>query len=269
VPRDVAESLVVPLIASSWGVPREHARELSALSVRTVMGLHASKLPHSLRLARGLSSYIDRLVQDSPRCVLHLNAPVQRIEPADGGELRVHTQNGSTTFDAVILACDWHNSATMCEGTSRFERWARAFRAFEDYEVRIALHRDLALMPMRREHWEATNFSFARDERPRTTVWSGKPTRSPIFRSWMRPGEPEPAGTTHVARFRHVAVTPEHPARQDAIARLQGDAGLYAVGMYTHGVDNHESALRSALSVAQKLAPDTRRVRWFSSRVSA
>ncbi len=39
------------------------------------------------------------------------------------------------------------------------------------------------------------------------------------------------------------------------IAALQGAAGVWAVGMYVTDVDNHESALASALPVARALAP--------------
>ncbi|MEZ4411061.1 MAG: FAD-dependent oxidoreductase [Polyangiales bacterium] len=49
-PRDVVERLIVPLVASSWGVSREQARSFAAYSVVRVMGLRASQDPHSFRL---------------------------------------------------------------------------------------------------------------------------------------------------------------------------------------------------------------------------
>lgn len=280
VPRDVGGAFLVPFIASSWGVPRDLAAELPLYTVMRVMNLGANKLPHALRLERGLSSYVERLVEDAPRCELRLGTPVLGVDDgtppqADRGEraaapgVRVHTDGRAERFDAVILACDWRNSAALCAATPRFSEWCRAFRAFDDYEVHIAVHRDPSLMPTNPEHWETTNFSLPRDLQPRTTVWSGKPQGARVFRSWMRRGEAEPRGTLHVERFRHVVVTTAHPSRQEAIARLQGSAGLWAVGMYTDGIDNHESALRSACSVARRLAPGSERVRWLSSRVSA
>ena len=99
-------------------------------------------------------------------------------------------------------------------------------------------------------------------------MWSGRATNTDIFRTWMRPGEPDPASTTHVAEYRHIGCTTQHPQRQAALARLQGTEGVWAVGMYTDGVDNHESAIRSAVTVAERLAPHSERVRWLSPLIS-
>ena len=109
-------------------------------------------------------------------------------------------------------------------------------------------------MPRWRRHWCNANFDLTLDARPRTTIWSGRATGLPVFRTWLRPGEDPPPSTSHLAEYRHVAMVPEHLHRQARIAALQGDGGVWAAGMYTAGVDNHESALRSALRVAERLA---------------
>ncbi|MEZ4411060.1 MAG: FAD-dependent oxidoreductase [Polyangiales bacterium] len=205
---------------------------------------------------------------DAPRCEFRVGAPVRGVDRTPEG-LRVDTDAGSEGYDAVILACDWRNSAAVCRRSPHLDAWARAFAAVEDYETTVALHRDLSRMPASRHHWSASNFTLSRDARPQTTVWSGRPSGAALFRTWLRPGEAEPRGTTHVAKYHHVACTTAHPARQAAIARLQGTHGVWAAGMYTDGIDNHESALRSALKVAKRLAPQAARVRWFESKVSA
>jgi hypothetical protein len=48
---------------------------------------------------------------------------------------------------------------------------------------------------------------------------------------------------------------PENALLQRRIAALQGAAGLWVTGMYAVDVDNHESALLSALVPARALAP--------------
>ena len=50
---------------------------------------------------------------------------------------------------------------------------------------------------------------------------------------------------------------PETIELQRRIAGLQGRAGLWLVGMYAVDVDNHESALLSAVPLARALAPDS------------
>lgn len=268
VPRDAADDLIIPLIASSWGIPRALAVELSAYSVVRVMGIRAAHLPNTFRLERGMSSYTDRLLEDSPRVVLHRATPATRIDRTAEG-LVVHDEHAQHGYDAVVLACDWSNSARLCAGSVHLDAWRRAFEAFEGHAGRVAIHEDVSLMPADRRVWQKGNYFLSQAQQPRTTIWAGHASRAPLFRSWLRPGEPEPRGTIELAHYRHIVITPAHHTRQAALARLQGSEGLWAAGMYTTGVDNHESALRSALFVAQQLVPQAERVRWLAARISA
>ncbi len=265
-PRDVAERLLLPLIASSWGVTLEQARALSAYNVVRVMGLRPSQEAHSYRLPGGFVTYLEALLRDAPKVTVRTDAPVDSVD-RDGDALVVTAKGERARYDAVVLACDWRNSAAMCAGSAVLSSWREAFAAFEDYPATVAVHRDRSFMPASRHHWGASNYRLVPGERPRTTVWSGRPTNTDVFRTWMRPDEREPASTTHVARYRHILCTTEHPARQEALAKLQGLHGLWAAGMYTTGIDNHESAVRSAVTVAQRLAPDAERVRWLAPQV--
>ncbi|MFT5680592.1 MAG: putative NAD/FAD-binding protein [Myxococcota bacterium] len=267
VPSDVATDLIIPLIASSWGVPRALAAELSAYSVVQVMGLRLRHPPHGITVEGGLRTYTDALIADAPRMALRLGTPAQSIVPVEDGVM-VHTAAGPERFDAVILACDWHNSATLCARSSHLTHWHRAFSSFEDYSAHVAVHRELSFMPRNRSLWGRSNFTFPPDEEPRTTVWSGFSTKHDVFRTWLGDGESPPPSTTHTARYRHIAITPAHHQRQRRLAELQGTNSVWAVGMYTDGVDNHESALRSALRVCERLTPHAERVQWFAPKVS-
>jgi predicted NAD/FAD-binding protein len=66
-----------------------------------------------------------------------------------------------------------------------------------------------------------------------------------------------PARLHHLQSFHHLIVTPKSRSLHRQIARLQGSAGLWVVGMYAMDVDNHESALASALPVARALGEAT------------
>lgn len=263
-PRDVADALAIPLVAASWGTTREGAAELSAYCVVRVMGLRLKHTAHSIIVDGGLLRYIEALIADMPRVELRLGARVGAMALRDDGLI----VGAGERFDAVVLACDWHNSAALCGGDSRLDPWHRAFAACEDYTVRVALHRDPQVMPARRSRWGNANFMLGAEGHPRNTVWSGAHGRVDLFRTWLRPDEDPPPSTMHLAGYRHISMTPAHRARQARLAELQGTAGIWAAGMYTAGVDNHESALRSALRVAERLAPEAERVRWFAERVS-
>jgi hypothetical protein len=56
-------------------------------------------------------------------------------------------------------------------------------------------------------------------------------------------------------------MTSESALRQRHIASLQGAAGVWVTGMYTVDVDNHESALLSAVVPVRDLAPASRNLR--------
>ncbi|MCA9544715.1 MAG: FAD-dependent oxidoreductase [Myxococcales bacterium] len=266
-PTDVAEAVVIPLIASSWGIEREQAAALSAYCVVRVMGLRLKHRPHAVVVQGGLGRYIDALVADAPAVDFRLGATVEPILVRDGA-LCLRVDGRPHDFDEVVLACDWHNSGALCAGDGRLAAWRAAFAAVQDTHARVALHRDPRFMPRRRRHWCNANFDLTLDARPRTTIWSGRATGLPVFRTWLRPGEDPPPSTSHLAEYRHVAMVPEHLHRQARIAALQGDGGVWAAGMYTAGVDNHESALRSALRVAERLAPGAERVAWLAQQIS-
>ncbi|MCK6507862.1 FAD-dependent oxidoreductase [Myxococcota bacterium] len=267
IPRDVADTMLAPLVASCWGVPTDLARELAAFSVVRVMGLRLRHQPHAVFPAGGLGSYLDAVMADAPGVDLRLSTPVTKLD-RDAQGLALTAGGQVERFDAAILACDWHNSAAMCAGSPALQAWYQAFAAFEDYRAQVAVHRDLRHMPAHRGLWGAANYQFTLDRKPRTTVWSGRRFRRDLFRSWLREGEAPPASTLFTADYRHIVVTPAHRGRQERLAALQGTAGLHAAGMYTAGVDNHESALRSALRVGQALAPQAPRVAWFARHVS-
>ena len=268
IPRYAAEGLIIPLVAANWGVSVEQARALSAYSVSRVMGMRPTRLPTSHTVPGGLGAYAHALVADAPRLTLRLNSPARGLTPLPEGGLALDAGDRVERFDVVILACDWRASAAICRDAPALADWRRAFAAFEDYDTTIAVHRDARVMPADRRLWQIGNADLVPGRRPRNTVWSGLPAKADLFRSWLRPEEDEPSGTLHIREYKHILMTTEHHTRQQALARLQGTGGLWAAGMYTDGVDNHESAIRSAVKVAKVLAPEAERVRWLAERVS-
>jgi hypothetical protein len=55
--------------------------------------------------------------------------------------------------------------------------------------------------------------------------------------------------------FRHLVIAKQTPARQRRLEELQGTGRIWLAGMYVTDVDDHESALLSAIRVAESLAP--------------
>ena len=65
------------------------------------------------------------------------------------------------------------------------------------------------------------------------------------------------ARVEHRHSFRHLIVDGQSRTRQLEIARLQGQEGVFLAGMYTCDVDNHESVALSAMTLAERLSPES------------
>ena len=81
-----------------------------------------------------------------------------------------------------------------------------------------------------------------------------------MFRSWVTFSEQLPEPLYAVATYEHGKVTPEYFDAQRRLAPLQGAGGVWLAGLYTAGADSHESAVRSAVTVARGLAPGSERL---------
>jgi predicted NAD/FAD-binding protein len=92
------------------------------------------------------------------------------------------------------------------------------------------------------------------------SIWN--PARGlPVFKSWVTFEERMPEPLYAVATYAHGKITPEYFNAQEQLRPLQGRHGLWLAGLYTHDADSHESAVRSAVTVAQTLAPGSARLR--------
>jgi predicted NAD/FAD-binding protein len=194
-------------------------------------------------LPGGISSYVRALASATAARVV-LDRPVQRIEA--GGGVRVDGE----PFDQVVVATPAWVAAELLSTLPV----AAALRAFRWFDTRIFIHGDPSFMPAARRDWSVINHLFERDALA-MTEWSGHLEGRPVFRSWVPAGTREPASVHARRSFRHLVVTLEHAALQRRLDEHQGQSGVWLAGMYVTDIDDHESALLSALRVATALAP--------------
>ena len=112
-------------------------------------------------------------------------------------------------------------------------------------------------MPLDRRDWSHTNL-FVEEKLAWMSDWQGLRDDAPVFRTWLPKGRALPRPLYGRRSFHHLLMTPENAVLQRRIAAAQGDLGLWVTGMYAVDVDNHESALLSALVPAMTLAPRAR-----------
>lgn len=249
-PADFRRELLYPFLGASWGMTNSVVPEVSAYSILKVMQPEG----RFFIVEGGVGRYIARLAETLRDVDVRLATPVAalrrcgaRIEVVDG-EGRVQG------FDRVVLATESPAAAALAQGLAGAEELAAVLGRFRTCDDYIVVHSDERLMPRDRGDWSVVN---VRHEGPRAvlTEWSGMDQRAPVFRSFSA-REPVVADRVHrVEAYKHPIVTPGHYAVQRELAALQGAGGLWAAGLYTRDVDNHESALVSAISLARALAP--------------
>ena len=129
--------------------------------------------------------------------------------------------------------------------------------SFRHFEIEIVVHGDPSFMPESRKDWSHNNLVFDGDL-AWMSDWQGLRGGVPVIRTWLPKGRELPQPLYGRRSFHHVLMTPENALLQRRIASLQGARGLWITGMFAVDVDNHESALLSALVPGRALAPRSR-----------
>jgi predicted NAD/FAD-binding protein len=70
-------------------------------------------------------------------------------------------------------------------------------------------------------------------------------------------------------RFKHPLISRSTIDAARALGSLQGRDGLYFSGVYTTGFDSQESAVYSAMQVAESLAPGSQTLASLKARLAA
>jgi predicted NAD/FAD-binding protein len=250
-PADLLDEFLAPLTAAMWGLPSPaEMRDFSALVplwYLTRLRFWASEI------VGGTQAYISRLVASLRRTEIAPSTPAFALER--GPRWTVHHAHGRTGgFDHVVLATNATQARHLVSGDA-----AAALSGFRYYDTRIAVHGDTTVMPATRARWSYCNIAYDGD-RSTATLWKGQWDDQPIFTSWVHDATPPMADVRAVVKFEHPYMTPLHFTSQRRLHALQGRDHLWFAGVYTGGVDSHESGVASAIRVASRLAPGGRRL---------
>lgn len=252
VPRGVTDEFMVPFFAAAWGAPPEI---IASFPLHDLVKVARGGIRHFLALTGGMRTYVGRLVAQLDRVDIRTAATVLRVAPGDAGPLDLYFDGGGRrSFDAVILATSPRIASAVLQPGPALTPLRRLLGQFRHFDAEIAIHGDVRLMPPDRRDWSTCNHFYG-IPRPYMTEWSGEHVDEPIFRTWLSPDTPVPDRVHHHERFEHLVVTRDTPALQRELAALQGHHGVHLAGMYVTDVDHHESALLSALAIADRLSP--------------
>ena len=129
------------------------------------------------------------------------------------------------------------------------------------FDSRLLVHTDAAYVHRDRRNWGAYNAGVDGLE-CEGSAWLGALQEKSasgatvhVFKSWAQRRRSDPKHILLERRFKHPVISRSTIKAARALRPLQGRRGLYFSGQYTTGMDLQESALYSAMEVAEALAP--------------
>lgn len=252
---------LLPMGAAIWSTPLAGMMDFPAETFARFFKNHGllsvNDRPQWYTVQGGSREYVRRLLADRP-FTLHLDMPVQAVR-RNAEDATVVTANGSHGFDQIVLACHGDQALRLLgDQATALER--DILSSFRFQPNRAVLHRDPALMPVRRSVWSSWNYLSEprRDLQRRVglTYWMNKlqsiDERKPLFVT-LNPLQ-EPAKDKLFAEFSY-----EHPLfdrwavkAQGRIGEIQGRHRMWFCGAWCkYGF--HEDGFTAGLDVAAGL----------------
>jgi len=250
-PTSFGPRFAYPFLAACWGAPLDQLPDFPVYSL--LKGMPPGKSPGFYEIPGGMSRYTRALGDALTRVDVRLGVGVRRVEH-DGAFSVEDDRRERHAFDQLIVATSARDATDLLRGVPAAAEMHATVSAFRHFETDIVIHGDCSLMPPRRKDWSHTNLFLDRNT-AWMSDWQGLRGALPVFRTWLPEGRALPRPLYGRRRYHHLVMGPENAVLQGRIAALQGNSGLWVTGMYAADVDNHESALLSAIVPARALAP--------------
>lgn len=257
---DFVDGLLLPAVAT---IATCSTADALAYPAAVVVGYATAGVGRqSVRRARdGADAVAARLLAGIAR--VQCSAGVTGVRrPAGSGQVVVQHAAGEEMFDHVVFATQANQALRLLADAAPDE--AAALAAFRYRALEVVMHRDTALMPRRRADWSPVNARVSAEHgQPESTIWINRVQpalrhAAPLFQTVMPQRAPQGDSVLGHARFERPVVGSGSAAALAALQQLHAQPGrrVWWCGSYAEaGVPLLESAVRSALAVAARLAP--------------
>jgi uncharacterized protein len=254
-----------PWITALIGSPRTDALRASARSI-----LQTFALSFAANIVQGATTYnstiglqgnLQRLLDRSPTVRLHLSTATHALTRKRAGWFLETRAGQRGPYRYVVLNAPPHAGRRLLRPLHAFAHLTALLSAYEYFDSRLLIHTDPVYVQRDRGNWAAYNAGV--DGRQcEGSVWFGAlhhtlPSGGTIdvFKSWATRRRADPRQILLERRFKHPLISRSTIQAARALGPLQGRNGLYFSGQYTTGFDSQESAVYSAVKVAESLAP--------------
>ncbi len=252
-----------PFFLTQWCVEPDEFKTFSAYNaVKYATRIRGGNFtpPMAIAIAGGTQAYIKKLAQSAAKTTIKTSAAIRSITRSDA-VYAVEEANGCRSeFDHLILATGPHDAHRLLARLPEAGERCSALAGIECFKTTIAIHGDQRWMPAKEKNWSVVNVRYD-GKHASSTVWHPARSKRPIFRSWVTYDAELPSSLYALTTYEHAKVNPQYYAAQKRLQALQGRDYLWLAGLYMHDIDCHESAIASAVKVAELLAPDSTNLR--------
>ncbi len=259
-PRLLTDYLA-PMGAAIWSAPADRMLDFPAENFVAFFSNHRLlqyDRPVWRTVKGGSRNYVEKLTAGFGEH-MRLGCAVTSIERGQRG-VTVHDSHGHhELYDHVIVATHSDQALALLSDPSADEAAVLGDIAYSPNVV--YLHRDVRLMPKRKNAWASWNFlRWKRDSSPvndvAVTYWMNQlqdiPDGKPLFVSLNPPFAPDPSLTFGRYMCEHPQYDAKAFAAQKRLPEIQGQRHTWFCGAWT-GYGFHEDGLRSGLAVAEAL----------------
>ncbi|MDB5047557.1 MAG: hypothetical protein JWO30_628 [Fibrobacteres bacterium] len=259
------DTLLYPWITATIGTTLENAKRSSARSILQTFALafpaNIFQGASTFNSKLGLEGNLRRMLDRSPGTTVRVDSPVKALTFQDGN-WSVQTPSGTYgSYGAVVMNAPPRISKTLLQPLPWAGDMLPVLDKFEWFDTRMLIHTDPKYVHRDKNLWAAYN-GLVDGNACEGSVWYGGiheklPSGATIdvFKSWASRRYADPANILYERRFVHPLITPEGIRAARTLRTFQGRNGLYFSGQHTTGMDLQESAVYSAMKVANALAP--------------
>lgn len=261
-------NFLYPFLGAGWGASLDDFKTFAAYDIAKWIAQTPISLwpPQWFEVTNGTSAYIETLAQQLHKTTIKISTSIQHIALTNASYVITETNGATSTVDHLIFATNPQQACLLLKDFKQGESASLILKQMHYFPATVAVHGDQRFMPQNKTDWSVANVTYD-GINSTLTVYKQQKTDIPLFRSWIAQGDPNlPEPLYAIEHFQHQKVTPAFFKAQKELKAVQGLHNLWFAGHHTHDIDSHESALVSAILIAQKLAPQSQRLAALQGR---
>lgn len=265
------DSFFYPFLSSGWGstvLDFKHYIAWDVLSLAIGNGLNLFSSNIGLEIETGTYSYIQKLQDQLKNTEIKLSSTIIDLifDPTTKQYIIIDKDKKQAIVDQIVIATDAAVASDLLKNISFASPIRASLSKITYVNACVAVHSDKKFMPKHLSDWSVINVSYNGID-SRLNIYKAWKSEFPVFRSWIPIGLSQkeyPAFLYDIRYYYHAQVDKNYLANQKFLETVQGINGLWFAGIYTSGLDIHESSIISAINITKKLNPDSDRLKTIS-----